>query len=150
MYRNFNCQIKARHDVKEDQVFMLARFQVRTSWQTAAPRERRSRGTRPPRATCGLLPCGYCLAQGPQEVHVIKQLPRILCFVLFVLLPAHVNAQIYQAVSRRGELAQLDTTFSKYLGCLVVYKIALVIDYLADSNLCYLDTAGQARARIAV
>lgn len=90
------------------------------------------------------------LAQGPQEVHVIEQLPGILDVVFFLLLFTHMDAQIYKAVRRRGELTQLDTAFSKYPSCLVVYKIALVVDYLANTDLCYLDTAGQARAGVAV
>jgi hypothetical protein len=57
-----------------------------------------------------------------------------------------MDAQIYKAVRRWGELTQLDTAFSKYPSCLVVYKIALVVDYLANTDLCYLDTACQARA----
>jgi hypothetical protein len=33
---------------------------------------------------------------------------------------------------------------------LIIHEIALVVDYLAYPNLCYLDAAGQARAGVAV
>jgi hypothetical protein len=87
---------------------------------------------------------------GPQKVDIIEQFPGILYLVLFQFASAHADAQIYQAVSRRGELAQLDAAFGKDFGRLIVDEVALVIDYLAYTNLCYFDAACQARARVAV
>jgi hypothetical protein len=94
---------------------------------------------------CLILPI-----QGPHKVDIIEQFPGILYLILFQFASAHADAQIYQAVSRRGELAQLDAAFGKDSGRLVVDEVALVVDHLADANLCYFDAACQARTRVAV